>query len=134
MAWSKTTRIKVMIAIDTAFFLLELICGFLAHSLALTADAFHMVCHRGRCCCCFACSARIGDLTSLLISPQLNDIISLVIGLWAVVAAQKETTDEFTFGVRIHIYRLYHPFNSIQYKTIRAVANYITISGCAPRF
>jgi hypothetical protein len=43
MAWSKSTRIKVMIAIDTAFFLLELICGFLAHSLALTADAFHMV-------------------------------------------------------------------------------------------
>lgn len=70
MAWSKSTRIKVMIAIDTTFFLLELICGFLAHSLALTADAFHM----------------------------LNDIISLVIGLWAVVAAQKETTDEFTFG------------------------------------
>ncbi|KID89685.1 zinc homeostasis factor 1 [Metarhizium guizhouense ARSEF 977] len=70
MAWSKSTRIKVMIAIDTAFFLLELICGFLAHSLALTADAFHM----------------------------LNDIISLAIGLWAVVAAQKATTDEFTFG------------------------------------
>lgn len=44
MAWSKSTRIKIMIAIDTAFFLLELICGFLAHSLALTADAFHMVC------------------------------------------------------------------------------------------
>lgn len=43
MAWSKSTRIKVMITIDTAFFLLELICGFLAHSLALTADAFHMV-------------------------------------------------------------------------------------------
>jgi zinc transporter 1 len=44
MAWSKSTRIKVMITIDTAFFLLELIVGFLAHSLALTADAFHMVC------------------------------------------------------------------------------------------
>lgn len=43
MAWSKSTRIKVMIVIDTAFFLLELIVGFLAHSLALTADAFHMV-------------------------------------------------------------------------------------------
>ncbi|PHH88297.1 hypothetical protein CDD83_7717 [Cordyceps sp. RAO-2017] len=69
-AWSKSTRIKVMLVIDTAFFLLELIAGFLAHSLALTADAFHM----------------------------LNDIISLFIGLWAVVAAQKETTDEFTFG------------------------------------
>lgn len=41
--WSKSTRIKIMIAIDTAFFLLELVSGFLAHSLALTADAFHMV-------------------------------------------------------------------------------------------
>ncbi|KAJ2976989.1 hypothetical protein NQ176_g4627 [Zarea fungicola] len=70
MALSKSTRIKIMIGIDTAFFLLELICGFVAHSLALTADAFHM----------------------------LNDIISLIIGLWAVVASQKETTDEFTFG------------------------------------
>ncbi|KAK4092013.1 hypothetical protein Purlil1_3852 [Purpureocillium lilacinum] len=57
-------------ALRPPFFLLELIVGFLAHSLALTADAFHM----------------------------LNDIISLVIGLWAVVAAQKETTDEYTFG------------------------------------
>lgn len=44
MALSKSTRIKIMIGIDTAFFLLELICGFVAHSLALTADAFHMVC------------------------------------------------------------------------------------------
>lgn len=70
LAWSKSTRIKVMIALDTAFFLLELITGFLAHSLALMADAFHM----------------------------LNDIISLIIGLWAVSAAQKATTDEFTFG------------------------------------
>jgi zinc transporter 1 len=43
MAWSKSTRIKVMIGIDTAFFLLELTTGFLVHSLALTADAFHMV-------------------------------------------------------------------------------------------
>lgn len=48
------------------------------------------------------------DSTSLLLlyitdtqlaSIQLNDIISLIIGLWAVVASQKETTDEFTFGV-----------------------------------
>ncbi|KAI3572276.1 cation efflux protein [Fusarium oxysporum f. sp. albedinis] len=70
MAWSKSTRIKVMIAIDTAFFLVEIVSGFLAHSLALMADAFHM----------------------------LNDIISLVIGLWAVSAAQKTSTDKFTFG------------------------------------
>jgi solute carrier family 30 (zinc transporter), member 1 len=43
MSWSKSTRIKVMIAIDTFFFLTELSVGFYAHSLALTADAFHMV-------------------------------------------------------------------------------------------
>ncbi|KAF5021387.1 hypothetical protein F66182_6576 [Fusarium sp. NRRL 66182] len=70
LAWSKSTRIKVMIAIDTIFFLVEIVAGFLAHSLALMADAFHM----------------------------LNDIISLIIGLWAVSAAQKVSTDEFTFG------------------------------------
>ncbi|KAF7561843.1 hypothetical protein G7046_g2293 [Stylonectria norvegica] len=70
MAWRKETRIKVMMVIDIAFFFLEVVAGFLAHSLALMADAFHM----------------------------LNDIISLAIGLWAVSAAQKATTDEFTFG------------------------------------
>jgi zinc transporter 1 len=82
MAWSKSTRIKVMIAIDTLFFLVEIVSGFLAHSLALMADAFHM----------------------------LNDIISLVIGLWAVSAAQKTSTDEFTFGVRLPNHRA--PFNA----------------------
>ncbi|KAI0173577.1 cation efflux protein [Hypoxylon sp. FL1284] len=70
MAWSKTTRISIMLAIDIVFFLVELITGFLVHSLALTADAFHM----------------------------LNDIISLIIGLWAVTIAKKETTNKFSYG------------------------------------
>ncbi|KAI1103439.1 cation efflux protein [Jackrogersella minutella] len=70
MAWSKTTRISIMLAIDIAFFLVELISGFLVHSLALMADAFHM----------------------------LNDIISLVIGLWAVTVAQRATTNKFSYG------------------------------------
>lgn len=70
MAWSKTTRIGVMLAIDIGFFLLELIVGFLVHSLALMADAFHM----------------------------LNDIISLLVGLWAVNVARKATTDKYTYG------------------------------------
>lgn len=70
MAWSKTTRISVMLAIDIAFFLLELTVGFVVHSLALMADAFHM----------------------------LNDIISLLVGLWAVRVARKATTDKFTYG------------------------------------
>ena len=59
-----------MLAIDIAFFLIELISGFMVHSLALMADAFHM----------------------------LNDIISLIIGLWAVSVAKKETTDKYSYG------------------------------------
>ncbi len=43
MGWSKSTRIKVMLGIDIAFFFLELSVGFAVHSLALMADAFHMV-------------------------------------------------------------------------------------------
>lgn len=70
MALSKSTRISIMLAIDTAFFLVELISGFLVHSLALMADAFHM----------------------------LNDIISLLVGLWAVNLAQKATTDKYSYG------------------------------------
>ncbi|KAH8679880.1 cation efflux protein [Tricladium varicosporioides] len=70
MGWSKSTRITVMISIDTAFFLLELGTGLFVGSLALLADAFHM----------------------------LNDIISLVVGLWAVKAAQKSSTDKYSFG------------------------------------
>ncbi|KAI1497189.1 cation efflux protein [Biscogniauxia marginata] len=70
MAWSKTTRISIMLAIDIAFFLVELISGFMVHSLALMADAFHM----------------------------LNDIISLVIGLWAVTVAKRATTNKFSYG------------------------------------
>ena len=43
MAWSKSTRIIVMLAIDAAFFILELGVGLAVGSLALMADAFHMV-------------------------------------------------------------------------------------------
>lgn len=70
MAWSKTTRISIMLAIDIVFFLVELIVGLLVSSLALLADAFHM----------------------------LNDIISLCVGLWAVAVAQKATTDKYSYG------------------------------------
>jgi Co/Zn/Cd efflux system component len=34
----------ILLAIDTAFFFLELIVGYSVHSLALVADSFHMVC------------------------------------------------------------------------------------------
>lgn len=60
-----------MLLIDTVFFLIEVGVGLAVGSLALMADAFHM----------------------------LNDIISLVIGLWAVRMSAKPSTDEFSFGV-----------------------------------
>ncbi|KAI1326951.1 cation efflux protein [Xylariaceae sp. FL0255] len=70
MAWSKSTRISIMLGIDICFFLIELVSGFMVHSLALMADAFHM----------------------------LNDIISLIIGLWAVRVATRATTNQFSYG------------------------------------
>jgi zinc transporter 1 len=42
MAWSKSTRITIMLSIDAAFFVLELGVGLVVGSLALMADAFHM--------------------------------------------------------------------------------------------
>jgi Co/Zn/Cd efflux system component len=39
----KSTRIKILLGVDTAFFLLEIIVGYAVHSLALVADSFHMV-------------------------------------------------------------------------------------------
>lgn len=48
MAWSKSTRITIMLAIDAAFFVLELGVGLVVGSLALMADAFHMVRMRAR--------------------------------------------------------------------------------------
>lgn len=59
-----------MLAIDATFLVLELGVGIAVGSLALLADAFHM----------------------------LNDIISLAVGLWAVRAAQRSSTDKYSFG------------------------------------
>ena len=71
---SKTTRIVILLCIDVGFFLLELIVGYAVHSLALVADAFHM----------------------------LNDVLSLCVGLWAVRIATKGSTKMYTYGVSIH--------------------------------
>ncbi|KAI1854181.1 hypothetical protein JX265_000585 [Neoarthrinium moseri] len=70
MALSKSQRISIMVAISTVFFLVELISGLMVKSLALTADAFHM----------------------------LNDIISLLVGLWAVRISKRQSTDKFSYG------------------------------------
>ncbi|PQE20355.1 hypothetical protein CJF30_00001677 [Rutstroemia sp. NJR-2017a BBW] len=42
MAWSKSTRITIMLLIDAVFFVVELGAGMAVGSLALMADAFHM--------------------------------------------------------------------------------------------
>ncbi|KAJ5306900.1 hypothetical protein PENANT_c003G04631 [Penicillium antarcticum] len=71
MGLSKEKRIMILLVIDTAFFLLELITGYTVHSLALVADSFHM----------------------------LNDVLSLCVGLWAVKVANRETTSNtYTYG------------------------------------
>ncbi|KAF2626916.1 zinc/cadmium resistance protein-like protein [Macroventuria anomochaeta] len=71
MGLSKSTRIMILLGIDSAFFLLELVVGYAVHSLALVADSFHM----------------------------LNDVISLLVGLWAVkVANEKTNSKKYTYG------------------------------------
>ncbi|KAF2164466.1 hypothetical protein M409DRAFT_25343 [Zasmidium cellare ATCC 36951] len=71
MALSKSTRIIILLVIDTAFFFLELITGYAVHSLALVADSFHM----------------------------LNDVLSLCVGLWAVKMANRTSTPKmYTYG------------------------------------
>ncbi|RKF75965.1 Cation diffusion facilitator family protein 1 [Golovinomyces cichoracearum] len=67
---SKSKRIIGMLVIDIVFLALELAVGIAVGSLALLADAFHM----------------------------LNDVISLIVGLWAVLVAQKSSTDKYSFG------------------------------------
>ncbi|KAF1351155.1 cation efflux protein [Delphinella strobiligena] len=71
MGLSKSTRISILLVIDSVFFLIELITGYAVHSLALVADSFHM----------------------------LNDVLSLCVGLWAVkVANQKTNSKMYTYG------------------------------------
>lgn len=72
MALSKKEfKILTLLVIDTVFFLLEIVVGYMVNSLALIADSFHM----------------------------LNDIISLVVALWAVnVAKNRSADEEYTYG------------------------------------
>ncbi|EGP87374.1 unnamed protein product [Zymoseptoria tritici ST99CH_3D1] len=71
MALSKSSRIIILLVIDSCFFLLELVSGYSVHSLALVADSFHM----------------------------LNDVLSLCVGLWAVKMANKSSAPKmYTYG------------------------------------
>ena len=90
MGLSKSTRIMILLGIDSAFFLLELIVGYAVHSLALVADSFHMVSPIS-----FLLERTVINLV------QLNDVISLLVGLWAVkVANEKTNSKKYTYGVR----------------------------------
>ncbi|KAJ7906060.1 hypothetical protein B0H13DRAFT_2333929 [Mycena leptocephala] len=40
---SRSSRIKVLLAIDVVFFFVEIISGYAVGSLALVADSFHML-------------------------------------------------------------------------------------------
>ena len=71
MMKGKEIRIISLLCLDTVFFFLELIIGYISHSLALIADSFHM----------------------------LNDIISLFVALWAVKVAKERNPDsKYTYG------------------------------------
>ncbi|KAF2858719.1 cation efflux protein [Piedraia hortae CBS 480.64] len=71
MAFSKSQRILLLLVINLIFFLVEIIVGYMVHSLALVADAFHM----------------------------LNDVLSLAVGLWAVrIAGSTKNSKTFTYG------------------------------------
>lgn len=69
----KEVRILTLLAIDIAFFLIEITVGYAVHSLALVADSFHM----------------------------LNDIFSLIVAWWAVKIAKSRGVDsKYTYGWR----------------------------------
>ncbi|AAS50900.2 ABR129Cp [Eremothecium gossypii ATCC 10895] len=71
MLSNKEIRIVSLLVLDTVFFLLEIIIGYTVHSLALIADSFHM----------------------------LNDIVSLIVALWAVNVAKTRNPDaRYTYG------------------------------------
>ena len=72
MGLSRQTRIFLLLGIDSAFFVLELTVGILVKSLALYADAMHM----------------------------LNDVLSLIVALYAIrLAAQTEVNHaRLSFG------------------------------------
>jgi len=71
MGYSRSARIKTLLAIDTAFFFLEAIVGYSVGSLALVADSFHM----------------------------LNDVMSLIVALYALKLAEDTTrSNKYSYG------------------------------------
>lgn len=40
---TRGTRMIIMLSMTFAFFAVEMVCGYLSHSMALIADSFHML-------------------------------------------------------------------------------------------
>ncbi|KAF4605285.1 hypothetical protein EYR40_004069 [Pleurotus pulmonarius] len=71
MGMSRSARITLLLIIDVIFFWVELIVGYAVGSLALVADSFHM----------------------------LNDVMSLVVALYAIkLTAQGSTDSRYSYG------------------------------------
>ncbi|KAF9069754.1 cation efflux protein [Rhodocollybia butyracea] len=71
MALSRPARIKILLIIDVFFFFVEILVGYAVGSLALVADSFHM----------------------------LNDVISLVVALYAIKLTAGSTADSrYSYG------------------------------------
>ncbi|CAO1632212.1 unnamed protein product [Parajaminaea phylloscopi] len=72
MGLSREARIITLLVIDSAFFFLEIIVGYAVGSLALVADSFHM----------------------------LNDVMSLIVALYALKLSKKESTNDprYSYG------------------------------------
>ncbi|KAG9121162.1 hypothetical protein FRC07_002999, partial [Ceratobasidium sp. 392] len=70
MGLSRPAKIKILLAIDSAFFFVELIVGYAVGSLALVADSFHM----------------------------LNDVLSLVVALYAIKLSASGASAKYSYG------------------------------------
>ncbi|PWN50936.1 cation efflux protein [Violaceomyces palustris] len=66
----KETKIIILLVIDITFFFVEIITGYATGSLALVADSFHM----------------------------LNDVMSLIVALYAVKLSSKSSDHRFSYG------------------------------------
>lgn len=73
LAMDKQARITLLLLLlDSVFAVLELAVGYAVRSLALVADSFHM----------------------------FNDVLSLVVALWAVKASRSGSTPTFSYGMQ----------------------------------
>ncbi|KAG8764971.1 hypothetical protein FRC15_007310 [Serendipita sp. 397] len=70
MGLSRVTKISVMLALTGSFFIVELVVGYVVGSLALVADAYHM----------------------------LNDAISMGIAIYAIKLSKKSADQKYSYG------------------------------------